>query len=83
MLQLTKNTAGFYFFSPYNARLAAAIAAFGSSLSDLSLARIQSRLSKELPDLLRVSRLATMFYAPVNLSPHIQGVVFCLRLPFS
>ncbi len=42
----------------------------------------KSRLSKKLQHLW-VFRLATMFYAPVNLSRLFQGVVFCLRLPFS
>ncbi|MCK9200469.1 MAG: hypothetical protein M0P59_09290 [Gallionella sp.] len=78
-----ENTAGFYFFRPYNARLAAAIAALVHRYLTYLSRVFQSRLSKELPGFLRVSRLATMFYAPVNLPPYIQGVVFCLRLPFS
>jgi len=46
----------------------------GSSFSDLSLARIQSRLSKKLIKKFWVFRLATMFYAPVY-PPPVQRVV--------
>jgi len=70
---LLKNIAGYYFFHPYNARLAAPCG-IGSSFSDLSLARIKSRLSKKLIKKFWVFRLATMFYAPVNRLP-VQRVV--------
>jgi hypothetical protein len=42
-----KIIASFYFLSDYNAGLVAHYATISSSFSDLSLARLQSRLSKE------------------------------------
>jgi len=53
----------------------------GSSFPDLLSRASKSRLSKK-PATLGVFRLATMFYAPVNLPHLFRGVVFCLRLPF-
>jgi uncharacterized protein (UPF0305 family) len=64
-----ENIAGYYFFYPYNARLAAAIAALVHRYLTYLSRAFQSRLSIELPGFLRVSRLATMFYAPVIRHP--------------
>jgi len=55
-------------------QLGNSFAAFCSSFPDLSLARIQSRLSKKLIKKFWVFRLATMFYAPVH-PPPVQRVV--------
>lgn len=69
----TQTFAGFYFFHPYNARLAVTKAAlvhrFLTYLSRVCKSRLSKKPTKILyGDSQRVFRLATMFYAPVNLS---------------
>ncbi|MGB7598137.1 MAG: hypothetical protein WBM09_11295 [Gallionella sp.] len=72
--QTNLNSAGFYFFYPYNARLVATKAALVHRFLTYLSRACKSRLSKKaLQDSLRVFRLATMFYAPVNPSARFTG----------
>jgi hypothetical protein len=65
--------AGFYFFHQYNAPLVATqVALVHRFLTYLSRV-CKSRLSKSPSRFSRVFRLATMFYAPVNLSARFNG----------
>ena len=59
------NFAGFYFFYPYNARLAVVDTVFVHRYLTYLSRVCKSRLSKKL---IMSFRLATMFYAPVILS---------------
>jgi hypothetical protein len=59
------NFAGFYFFYPYNARLAVVNTVFVHRYLTYLSRVCKSRLSKKL---IMSFRLATMFYAPVILS---------------
>jgi len=80
-----KNTAGFYFPHPYNARLAAIVGNLFAALVHRFLTYLsrvcKSRLSKKLIKKFWVFRLATMFYAPVNRLPVLTCSFNYLRLP--
>jgi hypothetical protein len=73
--------AGFYFFHPYNARLVATKAALVHRFLTYLSRVCKSRLSKKTQNNFWVFRLATMFYAPVNLSARLTCSFNYLRLP--